>query len=322
MRRVIAALLAAASTAAVSTAVPAQDYPSREIRSICNFAPGSGADIIVRFYSEKLAKLAGKPVIVENKPGANGAIATGDLARSKPDGHSIMITPASSTIAAAPHLFKNLPFDTTKDFQAVSTIASLSFVLMVDASKPIKNVQELVAHLKTRPNHGFYGTSNNTGVIAAELFKQAAGLQTTYAPYKANTQALTDLLQGTVDFLSYDATWAAGQVKGGRVRVIAATAAKRSVAFPDVPTLAELGFGKNDVTPWWGVVVPAGTPRPIVERLSGWFNQITNEEDTKQFLARAAFDPFPGSPDQMSALLKSDAARWKSYVELAKIEPQ
>jgi len=318
MNRIFAALLAII----VSVPVLAQDFPTREIRSICNFAPGSGADIVVRFYSDKLAKLAGKPVIVENKPGANGAIATADLARSKPDGHSIMITPASSTIAAAPYLFKSLPFDTTKDFQAVTTIASLSFVILVDAAKPIKDVKELIAHLKTRPNDGFYGTSNNTGVIAAELFKQAAGLKTTYAPYKANAQALTDLLQGTVDFLSYDATWAAGQVKGGRVRVLAATAAKRSVAFPDVPTLGELGYGKNDVTPWWGVVVPAGTPRPIVERLAGWFNQITNEEDTKQFLARAAFDPFPGSPDQMAALIKSDAARWKGYVELAKIEPQ
>jgi len=312
----IAVLVLAASLAA------AQDYPVRELRSICNFAPGSGADILVRFYSDKLSRLAGKPVVVENKPGANGAIATGELARAKPDGYTLMITPASSTIAAAPYLFKNLPFDTQKDFQAVTTIATLSFVLMVDASKPIKSVDELVKHLKTRPNDGFYGTSNNTGVIAAELFKQAAGLKTTYAPYKQNTQALTDLLQGQVDFLSYDATWAAGQVKGGRVRVLAATAAKRSVAFPDIPTLAELGYGQNDVTPWWGVVVPAGTPRPIVERLSTWFNQITNEEDTRQFLARAAFDPFPGSPEQMDVLVKKDAARWRSYVELAKIEPQ
>ena len=317
MKAVIASVLMA-----LSGAVAAQEYPARELRSICNFAPGSGADILVRFYSEKLSKLAGKPVIVENKPGANGAIATGDLARAKPDGHTIMITPASSTIAAAPYLFKNLPFDSTKDFQAITTIATLSFVLMVDASKPIKTVDDLIKHLKTRPNDGFYGTSNNTGVIAAELFKHAAGLKTTYAPYKQNTQALTDLLQGTVDFLSYDATWAAGQVKGGRVRVLAATANRRSVAFPDTPTLGELGYGKNDVTAWWGVVVPAGTPRPIVERLSGWFNQITKEEDTRQFLARAAFDPFPGSPDQMTALIKSDAARWKGYVELAKIEPQ
>jgi tripartite-type tricarboxylate transporter receptor subunit TctC len=310
------------AAAAFATIAAAQDYPARDIRSICNFAPGSGADIIVRYYSEKLAKLAGKPVIVENKPGANGAIATADLARSKPDGYSLMITPASSTIAAAPYLFRNLPFDSTKDFAAVTTIASLSFVLMVDASKPIKSVDDLVKHLKTRPSDGFYGTSNNTGVIAAELFKQAAGLKTTYAPYKQNTQALTDLLQGTVDFLSYDATWAAGQVKGGRVRVLAATAARRSVAFPDIPTLGELGYGKNDVTPWWGVVVPAGTPKPVIDKLAGWFNQITGEKDTQQFLARAAFDPFPGSPEQMSKLLQTDAARWKGYVELARIEPQ
>jgi tripartite-type tricarboxylate transporter receptor subunit TctC len=317
--------LLAAAVLALAAPLPlavAQDYPAREIRSICNFAPGSGADILVRFYSDKLAKLAGKPVVVENKPGANGAIATGELARSRADGHTLMITPASSTIAAAPYLFKNLPFDTQKDFQAVTTIATLSFVLLVDASKPIKSVDELVKHLKTRPNDGFYGTSNNTGVIAAELFKHAAGLRTTYAPYKANTQALTDLLQGQVDFLAYDATWAVGQVKGGRVRVLAATANRRSVAFPDIPTLGELGYGNNDVTPWWGVVVAAGTPRPVVERLSGWFNQITGEEETKVFLARAAFDPFPGTPDQMSELLKSDAARWKGYVELAKIEPQ
>jgi len=159
-------------------------------------------------------------------------------------------------------------------------------------------------------------------VSVACLFNQAAGLETTYALYYQNTQALADLLQGTLDFLSYDATWAAGQAKGCRVRVLAATAAKRSVAFPDVPTLAELGYGKNDVTPWWGVVVPAGTPKPIVDKLAGWFNQITAEKDTQTFLARAAFDPFPGSPEQMAELLKTDAARWKSYVELAKIEPQ
>ena len=305
-------------------ALPAQgqEYPSREVRSICNFAPGSGADIIVRFYSERLAKLAGKPVVVENRPGANGAIATAELAKAKPDGHTIMITPASSTIAAAPYLFRNLPFDTTKDFAAVTTIASLSFVVMVDAAKPIRSVQDLIGVLKGKPNHGFYGTSNNTGIIAAELLKHAAGLKTTYAPNTINTQALTDLLQGQLDFLTYDATWAVTQAKAGRVRILAATAAKRSVAFPDVPTLKELGYGDNDVTPWWGVVVPAGTPRPVIERLAGWFNQISAQADTQQFLARSAFDPFPGSPDQMQALMRSDAERWKRYVELAKIEPQ
>lgn len=322
MKPGIAAFAATLAAAVLCASAAAQDFPARELRSICNFAPGSGADILVRFYSDKLSKLAGKPVLVENKPGANGALATGELARARPDGHTLMITPASSTIASAPYLFKSLPFDAQKDFQAVTTIATLSFMLMVDAARPIKSVEELVRHLKTRPAEGFYGTSNNTGVIAAELFKHAAGLRTTYAPYKANAQALTDLLQGQVDFLSYDATWALAQAKGGRVRVLAATASRRSVAFPEVPTLGELGYGSNDVTSWWGVVVPAGTARPVVEQLSRWFNRITADGDTRQFLARAAFEAFPGSPDQMSALLRTDAARWKGYVELANIQPQ
>jgi tripartite-type tricarboxylate transporter receptor subunit TctC len=320
MLRLAALLLACACL--LPQAASAQDYPAREIRSLCNYAPGSGADIIVRFYSDRLSKLAGKPVIVENKVGAQGALATDALAKSKPDGYTILITPASSTIASAPYLFKSLPFDTDKDFQAVTTIASLSFVIMVDAAKQINSMDELVAHLKSKPNNGFYGTTNNTGVIAAELLKAQVGLKTTYVPYKQNVQALTDLLLGQLDFLTFDATWASGQAKGGKIRILAATATKRSVALPDVPTLAELGYGGNDVSPWWGVVVAAGTPKPVVERLSAWFNQITAAEDTRQFLANSAFDPLPGSPEQMQALLKSDAQRWKRYVELAKIEPQ
>ncbi len=315
--RALALLLAFAAPLAA-----AQDYPTREIRSLCNYAPGSGADLIVRFYSDRLSKLAGRPVIVENRVGANGMIATDALAKSRPDGYTIMITPASSTIAAAPYLFKSLPFDTTKDFAAVATIASLSFVILVDAAGPIKSMGELVAHLKAKPTPSFYGATSNTGVIAAELFKTAAGVKTTYVPYKQNVQALTDLLLGQLDFIAFDATWAVSQAKGGKLRILAATAAKRSTAIPEVPTLAELGYGGTDVSPWWGVVVAAGTPKPIVDKLGGWFNQITAAEDTKQFLANSAFDPFPGTPEQMQALMKSDAERWKRYVELAKIEPQ
>src|SRR5882672_4499332 len=149
------ALLAAAFFTLVAPFAAAQEYPVREIRSLCNFGPGSGADVLVRFYSDRLSKLAGRAVVVENRPGANGALATDALAKSKPDGYTILITPASSTIAAAPHLFKSLPFDTTKDFAAVTTIASLSFVIIVDAAGPIKSIDQLVAHLKSKPNHGF-----------------------------------------------------------------------------------------------------------------------------------------------------------------------
>jgi tripartite-type tricarboxylate transporter receptor subunit TctC len=250
-------------------------------------------------------------------------LATDFVAKSKPDGYTLMITPASSTLATAPHLFKSLPFDPAKDFAPVTTLASLSFVIAVDASKPIKNIQELIAHLKNKPKNGFYGTGSNTGQVAAELFKVRTGLDTTYVPFKATVNALAAVLSGEVDFISYDATYVVTQREpAGRLRALAVTAAKRSSALPDVPTLAELGMGEFDIAPWFGVVVPAGTPRPIVDKLAGWFNQITSSDDAKQFLARGAFDAFPGSPESMAALLKTETERWGRWVKLAKIEPQ
>src|SRR3954468_16882433 len=140
----------------VSTLAAAQDYPAREIRSICNFAAGSGADIVVRYYSDALSRLLANPVVVENKPGAQGLLASDFVAKSKPDGYTLMITPASSTLASAPHLFKKLPFDPLKDFAAVTSVASLSFVLAADAAKPIRSIEDLVKVLKSKPNHGFY----------------------------------------------------------------------------------------------------------------------------------------------------------------------
>ena len=317
MKRVV--LLLGFALAGLACSVQSQEYPAREIRSICNFAPGSGADIIVRYYSDQLAKLAGKPVVVENKPGAQGSIASAFVAKSAPDGHTIHITPASSTLAAAPHIFKQLPFDPIKDFATVTTINSLTFVVAVDASKPIKSIQELIQALKQKPGHGFYGTQSNSGQIAAELFKANTGLGTVYVPFKVTGDAFTNLLSGQIDFMSVDSTWAKSQPK---VRILAVTATKRSSTMPEIPTLAEAGVPGVDVAPWWGVVVPAGTPRPIIDKLAGWFNQITASDETKQFLARAALDPFPGSPEQMAALLKTEVDRWGGFVKLAKIQPQ
>jgi tripartite-type tricarboxylate transporter receptor subunit TctC len=317
MKRVV--LLLGFALAGLACPVQSQEYPAREIRSICNFAPGSGADIIVRYYSNRLAKLAGKPVVVENKPGAQGSIASAFVAKSAPDGYTIHITPASSTLAAAPHIFKQLPFDPIKDFASVTTINSLTFVVAVDAATPIKSIQELIQVLKQKPGNGFYGTQSNSGQIAAELFKANTGLDTVYVPFKVTGDAFANLLSGQIDFMSVDSTWAKSQSK---VRILAVTAAKRSSTMPGIPTLAEAGVPGVDVAPWWGVVVPAGTPRPIIDKLAGWFNQITASDETKQFLARAALDPFPGSPEQMAALLKTEVERWGGFVRLAKIQPQ
>jgi tripartite-type tricarboxylate transporter receptor subunit TctC len=300
----------------------AQTYPAREIHTVCNYAAGSGADLIVRFYSDQLSRLAGKPVIVENKPGAQGMVANEYVAKAKPDGYTVLITPVSSTVNIAPSIFRKLSYDPKNDLAAVTTIATVSFTIAVDAKSPVQSVGELVARLKSRPSQGFYGATSNAGNISGELFKTMAGLETTYVPYKANPNALADLLSGQLDFISFDSTWTQQQQNNGFVRILAVTSAKRSGAMPDVPTMREAGFSDYDVTPWWGVLVPAGTPRPIVDKLAGWFNQITNSDEGRKFLARSAFDPFPGTPESADQLMKSDFERWSRYARMAKIQPQ
>jgi len=305
------------------TSVMAQEYPAREIRSLCNFAAGTGADVLVRYYSDQLSKLTNRPVIVENRPGANGNLATDALAKSKPDGYTIMITPASSTIAAAMHLTKKLPFDPIKDITPVTTILRLSFTLAVPAGAPYNNVRELAEALKKKPGNGTFGSSNNTGLVGGELFKQMAGLQTTSVPYKSTPQGVIDLLSGQLDFLMADGTFMAGQIKGGKMKLLAVTTGTRTSAFPNTPTMAESGYPGFDLGAWWGVVVPSGTPQPVVDRLASLFNQISKSDETRKFLANtAASDPLPGNQAQMAAMIKTDMERWGGYVKLANIEPQ
>jgi tripartite-type tricarboxylate transporter receptor subunit TctC len=318
LKQKIVALVAGALAA---SAVVAQEYPVREIRSICNFAAGSGADIVVRYYSDKLSKLAGKPVIVDNKPGAQGLLATDFTAKARPDGYTLMITPGSSTLTSAPHMFKKLPFDPVKDFAPVTTLLTLSFTVTVDAASPHKTMADFIAALKAKPGNGFYATQSNSGQIAAELLKANTGLATGYVPFKVTGDAMVNLLNGNVDWMSVDSTWAA-QLHGQKIRILAVTSAKRNASLPDVPSLQELGYGDIDVTPWWGVVVPAGTPRPIVNQLASWFNQITADPDTAVFLKRQAASAFPGTPDTMAALITADMDRWGRYVRAAKIQPQ
>jgi tripartite-type tricarboxylate transporter receptor subunit TctC len=244
------------------------------------------------------------------------------VARSKADGYTIMITPASSTLAAARYLFKQLPFDPDKDFTPVTTLARLSFAIAIDAKSPIRTIAELTEHLKKKPGHGHYATGSNTGQVTGELYKEMAGLTTVYVPYRQATAALTDTISGEDDFMAYDITFLQPQARAGRVRILAVTSAARLATLPEVPTMAESGFPGYDLTPWWGVVVPAGTPKPIVDKLAAWFNQITTSEETHKFLENLATDPFPGSPESMAALVRTEIEQWGKYVRLAKIEPQ
>jgi len=308
-------------TIAFSIPAHAQDYPTRDITTVCPFAAGTGADITVRYFSAKLSDVLGKPVIVLNKAGATGNIASETVAKAKPDGYTISITPASSTMAAAPHLYKKLPFDPVKDFTPVTTLASLPFVLIVDAKRPIHSVADLIAQLKARDG-GFYGGSNNTGIVAAELFKNATGIDARRVAYKNIADSVNDMIAGHTDFTFTDATWVVEQAKAGRIRALAVTSARRSRVLPDVPTLAEAGFPGIELEPWWGVFLPAGAPQPVVTRLASAFDRILAMPETSEFLIKLANEPFPGTPDQLRDLLAKEIKRWGELVKLAKIEPQ
>lgn len=313
-----------AAAIALLAAMPvfAQDYPVRDIRAVSPVAPGSGGDILVRYYADKLTKLSGKPVIVDNRGGAQGVVGTEVAARAKPDGYTLLFTPASSMLAAQPHFFKTLPFDPFKDFTSVAPLAWLPFGIAVEAKSPIRTPADLVAHLKKKSDNGFYGAGNNSGIGTAELFKEMAGLRTTQVPYKTAAQGLAALLDGQIDFLVWDATFMSGHVKAGRIRLVAVTSSKRSGTLPDVPTMMESGFPGFEISSWWGLAVPAGTPRPIVDKLAGWMHEIAQMEETRQFLAKVATDVMTGTPEQMAAMLRQEYERWGRIVKLAKIEPQ
>ena len=303
------------------TAAPAQDYPVREIRTICPFAPGTGADIVVRYYASKLSDLAGKPVITENRPGAQGLLGTEAVARAKPDGYTISINPVASTMAAATHIFKKLSFDPLHDFEFGGTLLSVSFVLVVAPRDSIRTVADLTKYLKEKKGDSFYGGSTNTGIVASELYKNAIGVDVKRVNYRSAFDGLNEMMSGNLDFYFTDTTTALGQIAAGRYRPLAVTGTKRSKALPDVPTMTEAGV-PMDFAPWWGLVMPTGTPKPVVGKLTGWFDQIAAMPETSEFLARNGLDPMPGDSTALRALLIKDMARWGEWVKLAQIEPQ
>jgi len=299
----------------------AQDYPLREIHAICPFGPGTGADIVVRYYAQKLSELSGKPVITENRPGAQGLVATEAVARARPDGYTVAITPASSTLAAAPHLYKSLSFDPVKDFAPVATISTLSFALMTAPGKGFRTVADLTAYLKAKQGDRFYASSANTGTISAELYKKAIGVDVKRVNYKNGPDAINDMLSDRIDFWFTDASFAVGQVASGRLTALAVTGAQRTGALPDVPTMKESGVDM-ELSAWWGVLVPAGTPQPVIDRLAGWIGRISATDETRAFLRKFANDPMPGDAALLRSLLVRDMARWAEYVRIAEIEPQ
>lgn len=312
------ALLAAAPTLALAQA---DNYPSRDIHIISSQAAGSGADTIVRFYANKIQEMSKRTVIVENRQGAFGLIAFKALAGAKPDGYTLYMS-AGSSIAAAPHLYNNMPVDPLKAFTQVTSLSKFAFMLVVPKESPYNDVKSLVEGMKKKPDHGLYGATATSGVVSSELLKVYAGLKTTQVPYKTSRDALTDLMANQIDWMFMDPIAANEHIRAGRIKGLAVAMQDRLGAIPEVPSMKDAGFPQIDVRTWWSVTAPAGTPKPIIDKLAGWVNTISNSPEGKEFLNRNGMDPFTGTPESANALVISDNAKWKDYVAKAGIKKQ
>jgi tripartite-type tricarboxylate transporter receptor subunit TctC len=310
---------------AVLPCVPAgaQDYPSKQIHVYLGLAAGGGADLLTRYFADKLGQELGQSVIVENKPGSLGNLAAEAVAKSKPDGYTLLIAP-NTTYSAALYMFKQLPFDPVKDFVPVTTLVRLPFVMVVNAQRtPVKSVAELTAFLKAKSDKGAYGAPTGTSVGASELYKSISGVQSIQVPYKTMQQALTELTNGEIDFLYSDATFVLEHVRAGRYRALAVTTDKRSAAAPELPTMEEAGVkGFYEISAWFAAALPGGTPTPIADKLNATFQKILATEETKKFALTISADTFPGSRQDMAAFQAREIEKWGKIAKLAKIEPQ
>jgi tripartite-type tricarboxylate transporter receptor subunit TctC len=299
----------------------AQDYPTQDIRFICGFPAGSGADVLVRYFAEKLRPLAGRPVIVENKVGAAGNIAAEFTARAKPDGHTVHVH-AGSAVAANQHLFKRRPFDAVKDLQVVATLNQQPFMVMVPVASPHKTLAELTAAMKQKGDKASYAQSNTSGKVMGDLYKQATGITAVEVPYRTANDSINDFASGRLDYGMMDPVFALSQERAGRLRSLAVSTPKRMQAVPELPTMTEAGTPGVEMMGWFAAMVPSATPRPVVDRLNKWLNEILATEETKKFLNQFGGDPYISTPEEGQARMAKDVKDWEHYVKIAKIEPQ
>ena len=309
------------SFAPASAFAQASDYPNGIVKAIAMFPPGSGADVKVRFYANKLAQKTGATVVVENRAGAMGYIATEYVARAKPDGLTIYIAPGSSMFAAAPVLFKNLKFDPINDFEHITTLNFSAFVLCVSGKGPIRTIPELTEVLRKKGTSGSYATIAPPRVAFGEIYKTRFGLETVEVKYKDQGPLIADVINGVVDFATIDIITVAGMIKDGQLRALSMGSAQRLKSIPDIPGAAEAGIPGLDLKQWWSVAVPAKTPRAICDKLEKLFNEIAVEPDTLKFLLDNGSDPLPGDSSKLKELLVKETANWREYARLGKIEP-
>jgi tripartite-type tricarboxylate transporter receptor subunit TctC len=315
-------LLAAVSGLAASMPSLAQDYPNRPIRFIVPYPPGGGTDVVARIMNEALAESLGQPVIIDNKGGAAGNVGTDVAAKAPADGYNILFTLSSHTIN--PRLYDKLPFDVERDFVSVSLAAMIPQILVVHPSVPANNLKELIALAKANPgklNYASVGTGS-PGHIAGELLKIKTGIDIVHIPYKGGGPAVIDTIGGQVQllFVSMPAAWQ--HVKAGKLKAIAVASAKRSVAAPDLPTIAESGVPDYAVESWYGAFAPAKTPAAAVAKLNAAFVKVLDNREIKEKLLAQGAEATSSTPAELDRVVKEELAKWDAVIKTAKIKPE
>ena len=308
----------------VATIVPqfasAQNYPDRAVRVIVPAAPGGPSDVMGRIIAQKLSEAWGQQFVVENMPTGAGNVAVGMVAKAPPDGYTIL-TPTSAVIVN-PSLYAKLPYDTVRDFAAVTNAAASPHVLTVNPSVPAKDVKELIAWVKANPGKYSYASpgTGTTGQLAGELFRLSLGLDLTHVPFNGAAQALTSTIAGHTPIMMGALPGAAPHIKDGKLRALAVTSAKRDPGFPDVPTLTESGIPHQESEFIQAVLVPTGTPKPIIDKLYREIARIVALPEVKQRLAALGYTPVANTPEEFTAQIKTDVARWAKVIRDAGIK--
>ncbi|MES2562457.1 MAG: tripartite tricarboxylate transporter substrate binding protein [Pseudomonadota bacterium] len=318
-RSAAAVILTACGFATVGFAQ--SDYPTRPIRYIVPFPPGGGTDILSRLVASKLTERLGWQIVVDNRAGAGGNIGLDAGAKATPDGYT-MVMGQTSNLTINPSLYAKLPYDSLRDFTPVSVVASSPIAFMIAAKSPYRTLADLIAAAKAKPAELTFSTTGNgtVGHLSGELMQRTAGIKLVHVPYKGSAQALPDLLGGRIHVFLASLETAMPQLKAGAIRTLAVTSAQRVPAVPDIPTVAESGYRGFETTTWYGILVPKGTPQPIVAKLGTEVTKVLESADVRERMAANGGATIKPGPAAFDALLKSELAKWSRVIKEAGVK--
>ncbi|QJW83876.1 tripartite tricarboxylate transporter substrate binding protein [Ramlibacter terrae] len=322
MRSVLSCLALAAATLLGASSALARAFPTKPIKAIVPFAPGSATDQIGRAFANEMAKTLGQPIVVENKPGVNGMLGAADVAKATPDGYTILIG-TNSTNAALKSLMKQLPYNQDTAFAPLGYPGSVPLIVAVNNDVPAGNLRELVDMAKAKPDSVTFASASTSQLVSTEMLASMAGIKMTNVPYKSGPAAMTDLIGGQVNLFTADFAVMLPQVKGGKVRGLAVTSTKRSAAIPELPTVNEaLGLKDYELIAYFAMFAPAGTPADVVAKLNAAINAAANSKELQDKFAPIGFVVEPGTPQALGERTRLETAKWAKAIKDAKIEPQ